>query len=178
MVLRRKLLSAAFLLVTMSIACSGGRPVSALPPLGEPMARDLAGLVRIARLIIVGEVVAIQPGRVAGQGEARMQFNDVLIRLEKTLKGSASETIAVERVAAPPGEVIMGLGPSYQRGERYLLFLRPGEIPRYIPVRQGRYRLEHGRVYPTSEGPVANQLRGKEATALLGQIATILATQP
>ena len=175
---RRRLFVVAFLLAAIGIACHGGGTVSATRPPGRPIAQDLASLVQTAPLVLVGRVVDVQLGRVAGQGEARLQFNDVQVRMEKPLKGKPAAVIIVELVAAPRGEVLLGIGPPYRRGERYLLFLRPGEAPRYIAIHQGRYLLKDVRVWPTQAGPVADSAKGKATAKFIAEIEAIVASQP
>ncbi|MEK6711258.1 MAG: hypothetical protein AABZ64_11850 [Nitrospinota bacterium] len=91
----------------------------------------------------------MKPGRVAGRGDARLEFNDVRVRVEKRLKGEAPQAITVEEVSQARRVVISPAGPPFQPGERYVLFLMRGEGDRYVPVPpRGRFYLEGGRVGP------------------------------
>lgn len=156
-----------------ALACEGGGSVSAVPPPG-PIYQDLPSLVQAAPLIIVGKVVGIQPGRVAGEGEARLQFNDVQMGVERRLKGEPPAPLVVEQVAIAGRVLSPEVGPPYQRGERYLLFLRPGEPGRHITIPQGRYLLKGGTVHPIIPGPVADKLKGIEEAKLTEEITAIV----
>lgn len=121
-------------------------PASAPPPFRP--ARDLPALVEGASLIIVGKIEGVKPGRVAGQGDAQLEFNDVRVQVEKRLKGEAPQVITVEEVSQARRVVISPMGPPFQAGERYVLFLMRGEGERYVPLPRGRFYLEGGRVGP------------------------------
>ncbi len=166
------------LCVAVVIGCSGGRPVFAAPPQSiateDVIQQDLAGLVRAAPLIVVGRVADIQPGRSAGSGEGRLQFNDVRVTVEKRLKGEPPAALIVEQVDMT-GRVFIGLGPAYKTGERYVLFLRRGEGNRYITIPQGRYLLRWwGGVRPTQAGPVADKTKGMGESKFIEEIAAIV----
>ncbi|MGH7428430.1 MAG: hypothetical protein ACREJ4_08780 [Candidatus Methylomirabilaceae bacterium] len=166
------------LFVAIVIGCGGGRPVLAVPPSSitgdDVIQQDLAGLVRAAPLIVVGRIADIQPGRVAGSGEGRLQFNDVRLTVERRLKGEPPATLIVEQVDMT-GRVFIGLGPAYKSGERYVLFLRRGEGDRYITIPQGRYLLRWwGGVRPTQAGPVADKVNGMGESKFIEEIAAIV----
>ena len=168
-----------FLLALMAgvAGCGGGSAASAaLPPL--PIHQDLQSLVQATPLILVGQVAGLQPGRVAGSGEGRLQFNDVRVTVEKRLKGNPAAEIIVEQVDTTGRVFTSEVGPAYKRGERYLLFLRPGEGERYITTTQGRYLLKAGAVRPIDGGPVADNLKGKEEAQLIEAIEAIVRKGP
>lgn len=169
--------SARILTVLVSLAvgigCDGGGQVSPARPPG-PIAQDLPSLVQAAPLIIVGKVVGIQPGRTAGEGEARLQFNDVQMSVERRLKGGPPAPLVVEQVAIAGRVLSPEVGPPYQRGERYLLFLRPGEPGRHITIPQGRYLLKEGSVHPTEPGPAADKVKGMDEAKFIEEIAAIV----
>jgi hypothetical protein len=121
-------------------------------------------------IINLGKVEAIRPGRTAGEGEARLQFNDVQITVEKTLKGEPPIPLVVEQVAIAGRVLSPEVGPPYQRGERYVLFLRPGEPTRYITIPQGRYQLKGGTVHTTEVGPVADKMKGMAEAKFIEEI--------
>jgi hypothetical protein len=157
--------------LTAGSAGSGGR-VAAAPPPG-PVAQDLPALVRVASLVIVGRVVEVRAGRSAGSGQARLQFNDVHISVERRLKGDPPATIVVEQVA-PAGRVVSPeVGPPYKPGERDVLFMREGEGHRHVVLPQGRYRLERGTVHPIGPGPVAEKARGLDEARFVGEIEAV-----
>ncbi len=172
--MRQPRLSFGVLCFMMILSVWQDAPSTAVVPPPGPIAQDLAGLVQAASLIIVGEVIDIRPGRIAGPPEDRLQFNDVHVRVEKSLKGKAATVIIVEQVAMPAGEVFVGLGPPYRRGERYLLFLTPGAGQRYVSVPQGRYLHRGGRMHALQPGPVADRLQGVAETALMAQIEALV----
>jgi hypothetical protein len=150
----------------------GGHAVAARPPL--PIHQDLQSLVQATPLIVVGKVISIQPGRVAGTGEGRLQFNDVHVKVEKQLKGSPSNEVIVEQVDMSRAVVVSEVGPPYKRGERYLLLLQRGEGDRYITVIQGRYLLRRGVVEPLDPGPAADRLKGLAEDKVVEEIDAIV----
>lgn len=166
------------LCVAIVLGCGGVRPVFAAPrqssAVEDVIQQDLAGLVRTAPLIIVGRVADIQPGRTAGSGEGRLQFNDVRVTVERRLKGEPPADLIVEQVDMA-GRVFIGLGPAYKIGERYVLFLRRGEGNRYITIPQGRYLLRWwGGVRPTEAGPVADKVKGIGESKFIEEIGAIV----
>ncbi|MBI2903169.1 MAG: hypothetical protein HYY12_06235 [Candidatus Methylomirabilis oxyfera] len=166
------------LFVAVVIGCGVGRPVFAVPPPSitdeDIIHQDLPGLVRAAPLIVVGRVVDIKPGRTAGSGEGKLQFNDVRVTVEKRLKGEPPAALIVEQVDMT-GRVFIGLGPAYKTGERYVLFLRRGEGDRHLTIPQGRYLLRWwGVVRPTETGPVADKVKGTGESKFVEEIAAIV----
>jgi len=157
----------------IALGCGAGeQAIAARPPL--PIHQDLQSLVQATPLIIVGKVVDIQPGRVAGSGEGRLQFNDVRVMVEKRLKGNPPHEVVVEQVDMSGRTFISEVGPPYRPGERYLLFLGRGEGERYIPVIQGRYRLKGGTVDPLDPGPAADGLKGVAEAKAIEEIDAII----
>ena len=167
----------ALLALSVGVACGKSEPVSAARPPG-PIARDLASLVLGAPLIIVGEVVKLQPGRIAGKEEARLQFNDVHVRVERRLKGEPPDVVVVEQIAIGGHTFISEVGPPYRPAERYVFFLHPGDGTRYITTSQGRFLLKAGRVRPTDPGPVADAFKGKDEAKFIAEVQAIVAGQP
>jgi len=166
------------LCVAVVIGCGWGRPVLAEPPQSiaaeDVIQQNLAGLVRAAPLIVVGRVADIQPGRTAGSGEGRLQFNDVRVTVERRLKGEPPADLIVEQVDMT-GRTFFGVGPAYKTGERDVLFLRRGEGHRYITIPQGRYLLSWwGGVRPTQAGPVADKTKGMRESTFIEQIAAMV----
>lgn len=157
-------------------ACSNGKHVSPTPA-PFPLARDLSSLVQSVPLIIVGRVAGVQPGRTAGEGETRLQFNDVQVSVEKWLKGDTPTEVLVEQLAIAGRTVTSEVGPAYKPGERYVLFLRPGEGNRYITVTQGRYLLRRGRVHPTEPGLVADKMKGMDEAKFVEKIEALVQSQ-
>lgn len=161
---------------TVALGCGGGREaIAARPPL--PIHQDLQSLVQATPLILVGQVAGIQPGRVAGSGEGRLQFNDVRVTVEKRLKGNPAAEIIVEQVDMSRRIFTSEVGPPYKRGERYLLLLQRGEGDRYITVIQGRYLLQRGVVEPLDPGPAADPAKGKDEASFIKAIEDILRKQ-
>ena len=157
-------------------ACSNGKHVSPTPA-PFPIAKDLPSLVQAAPLVIVGKIEGIQRGRTAGEGEAQLQFKDVQVRVEKRLKGEAQTEVLVEQLAVAGRTVTSEVGPAYEPGARYVLFLRPGEGNRYITLTQGRYLLRRGRVHPTEPGLVADKLKDMDETKFIEKIEAIVQSQ-
>lgn len=157
-------------------ACSSPTQVSRTPA-PFPVAQDLPSLIRDAPLIIVGRVTGIQAGRVAGEGEGRLRFNDVKITVEKKLKGQVSAEVLVEQLATAGPTVTSEVGRPYEQGQRYVLFLRSGEGGRYIASTQGRYLLRDGAVQPTEPGPVADKVKGMDEAKFIAGIDAV-ARQP
>jgi len=146
--------------------------VAAAPPPGA-VAQDLPELVQAASLIVVGRVVEIRPGRRAGSGEGRLQFNDVHISVERRLKGDHLGIVIVEQVAPAGPMVSSEVGPPYTPGERDVLFLRQGEGSRHVVLPQGRYRLEGGIVHPIGPGSVADSVRGVDESRFIRGIEAV-----
>lgn len=142
----------------------GALKVLAAPPPPLRMDQDLPNLVKAATLIIVGKVIDVKPGRVAGEGDGRLDFEDARIRVEKRLKGEAPAEVIVELVSQKRRVVIHPqIGPPYQPDERYVLFLTPGEGGRYVALLpRGRFFLEGGRVGPLDmdEGKFIQEIEG------------------
>jgi hypothetical protein len=164
-----------FLLALMAgvAGCGGGSAASAArPPL--PIHQDLQSLVQATPLIIVGQVGGIQPGRTAGSGEGRLQFNDVRIGVERRLKGEPPPALVVEQVDVAGRILTLEVGPPYKRGERYVLFLQRGEGERFITAIQGRYKLKAGSVDPLVPGPVADNLKGMKEAKFIKEIEAIV----
>lgn len=159
------------LLLAVATPTRGAAAAQGAPPVPGEVAMDLPSLVQGTPLVIVGKVMGIQRGRVAGEGEARLQFNDVQVSVERRLKGQSPATVTVEQVDMGGRTVLSpGIGPAFKVGERYVLFLSPGEGPRYVTGPQGRYRLEGRSVRPVGEGPVAEAAKGAEVAKFLEQI--------
>jgi len=171
--MRVKLLASLLLALTTGVACGGGGLAASATPPPFAIVEDLPGLVDAAPLIIVGKVVEIQPGRIAGEGAGRLQFNDVRVGVEKRLKGEAPGAVVVEQVDMT-GRRVLGIGPAYKGGERYLLFLRQGEGERYITITQGRYLLSRGSVRPTEPGLVADKVKGMDEAKFIEEIEAIV----
>lgn len=169
---------AVFLLfaLVVSISCEVDDAVYAAPP-PDQIHQDLASLVQAAPLIIVGKVVDIQLGRIAGEGEAQLQFNDVHVGVERLLKGEPPDPLIVEQVAVAGQVLTPAVGPPYKRGERYVLFLRKGEGRRHITITQGRYLLQGGTVHPTEPGLAADKMKGMDEAKLIEEIAAIVQGQ-
>ena len=168
---RRIVLTACLIAVIGSVGCYETYTAAAPPP-GAPIVSDLTGLVRAAPLIIVGRVIEIKPGREAGEGEALLRFNDIRIEVEQRLKGQSEATVVVEQVDMT-GRIVPDLGPPYRAGERYVLFLQPGEPSRFITIRQGRYRLDDQKAKSLQIGPVADRLEGKPEAELIKEITAL-----
>ncbi len=147
--------------------CTNSAQVSTTPP-PFPIVKDLPSLVQNAEIVIVGKVNLVRPGRSAGEGETQLQFNDVLIKVEKRIKGEPAADVVVEQLSLERRGVTSEVGPAYEPGQRYVLFLHPGEGNRYVPIPQGRYFLRGGRVYPTEPGLVADKLKGWDEDRFIG----------
>ncbi len=170
------LLNSLAAVLTVGSACAGGWVAAAPPPF--PIAQDLADVVRVASLVVVGRVVDVRAGRSAGSGEARLQFNDVHVSVERRLKGDPPATIVLEQVA-PAGRVFSPeVGSPYQPGERYVLFMRAGEGHWHVVLPQGRYRLERGTVHPIGPGPVAERTRGVDEARFVAEIEALAHGKP
>jgi hypothetical protein len=135
--------------------------------------KDLPSLVAATPVIVVGAITKVEAGRVAAVGEDRLEFNDISIRIERLLRGKLSDPFVLEQVAHVEKVVTPGIGPPYRVGERYLLFLQPGEGRRFIPVAQGRFRIENGGLVPLDSGPAADALKGMSEEQVLKNIASM-----
>ena len=156
--------------------CGAGNQTSSTPA-PSPVAKDLATLVRSVPLIVVAKVSELQPGRTVGEGEGYLQFNDVRLLVEKRLKGQPPTELFVEQLVKAGRTASAEVGPAYEPGQRYVLFLRPGEGNRYITAGQGRYLLRKGTVYPTEPGLVADKVRDTEQAKFIAEIEVNLRTR-
>lgn len=125
-------------------------------------------LVASAPLIVVADVREITPGRTT-EGLA---FEDVHLDVTRRLKGSTGGALVLEQ-AAPEGRSLGA--PRFQPGDRHLLLLRPSRshAGRHVPVHQGRYRIEDGRVVAAQPGPVADAWDGAALEDVLRQIRAV-----
>ncbi len=173
---RRKLF-AIFLLGASAFLVSTGcsLSVTTTPP-AEVAEEDLSGLVRAAELIVVGRIVSVQPGRAAGEGEARLQFNDVLVDIENQLKGEVRAPVTIEQVDTSGRVFSSEVGPPYRTGERYLLFLVRGEGNRYISIVNGRFLARSGRVRPVQSRSLAGNPKEMEEERFLQRIKRIVSS--
>ena len=173
--MRYRVLFMMLVAIMLSIGHSGTY-VAAAPPPGAPIVSSLTDLVKAAPLIIVGRVAEITPGREAGEGAGQLKFNDVRIEVEKPLKGEATTSVVVELVDMTKS-IVPELGPPYRVGERYVLFLQPGESPRFVTVGQGRYLLQDQQVRALNIGPVADRLEGKPEAEFIEEIVALVASE-
>ncbi len=173
--MRYRVLFIMLVAVMVSIGHSGTN-VAAAPPPGAPILFSLADLVKAAPLIVVGRVAEITPGREAGEGIAHLKFNDVRIEVEKHLKGEAKTSLVVELVDMTK-RIVPELGPPYRVGERYVLFLQPGESPRFVTVGQGRYLLQGQQAHALNIGPVADRLEGKPEAEFIEEIVALVESE-
>lgn len=169
----RATLPAIVLAWALCIQCTTPGQVTPTPaPL--PIAKDLPSLLEAVPLVIVGKVVGIQAGRMVGEGDMELQFNDVRVSVEERLKGDAGVEVLVEQLAVSGRAASAEVGPPYRPGERYVLFLRPGEGGRYVSATQGRYSLRSGQVRPTEPGPVADKVRNMSEATFIREIKAVL----
>jgi len=138
---------------------------------------DPAQMARDVDAVAVATMVDVRPGRVVyasnDLGNVSFELDEFVV--EQSVKGpGAGEALTVERTGGQPGELIPDYdGGGYDKGRRYLLFLRKqSSTPLYYLVHpQGRYVVgDDGLVTTTAEGPVAALLSGqplKDVIALL-----------
>lgn len=133
-------------------------------------------LVAQTDLLIEGRVLGVRAGAPLvpyGRDEHATEIptERVAVRIADVLSGNATltgTTISLFRTGGPLPESsgrLMSLegDPPYQGGEQYFLFLRSRGDGTFIPAApDGRLLLdEHGLAQPLIEGPVGEQLRGK-----------------
>src|SRR5712691_4306368 len=172
--MRRSGACSLLLALAMVVGCGGGGPTASSTPPPGPIAQDLPSLVQAAPLIIVGKVAEIQAGRTAGLGNAKMQFNDVRVSVEKRLKGGSPSAVVVEQADTTGRVFTSEVGPAYKVGERYVLFLRPGEGDRHVTVTQGRYLLSRGSITPVESGPAGDSVKGMDEGKFIQAIEAIV----
>jgi hypothetical protein len=137
----------------------GEREPRGMPPSRPQEIAGLAELVTAAPIIIVGRVVRITQGRIAGPPEEPLQFQDVLVAVERYLKGGPKpDTLVLEQVD-PRGRVLLDFEP-YRRKQRLVLFLRPGEGGHHVVFGHGRYRIDGDAVRATKPGILADKIDG------------------
>jgi hypothetical protein len=119
----------------------------------------LAELVAASPAIVIGRVERLAKGRVAGPEP--LQFQDVVVAVESYLKGGPQPDTLVLEQPEPKGRVFLGL-ELFSRGDRLLLFVRPGQGGHHVPLGQGRYRIEGRTVKALQPGPVADKINGMQ----------------
>jgi hypothetical protein len=131
----------------------------------------LAELVAASPAIVIGRVERLEKGRVAGPEP--LQFQDVVVAVERYLKaGPGPDTLVLEQPEAK-GRVFLGF-ESFRRGDRLVLFVRPGQGGHHVPISQGRYRIERGTVKALQPGTVADQVDGKRFEEFRAQIEAMV----
>jgi hypothetical protein len=131
----------------------------------------LAELVAASPAIVIGRVERLDKGRVAGPEP--LQFQDVVVAVERYLKGGPRpDTLVLEQPEAK-GRVFLGF-ESFRRGDRLFLFVRPGQGGHHVPISQGRYRIERGTVKALQPGTVADQVDGKRFEEFQAQIEAMV----
>jgi hypothetical protein len=98
----------------------------------------------------------------------------VQIQIESPLKGGVSGELTVEQLSLEGGVISPEVGPEYEEGERYVLFLTQGEGERYVTVSQGRYLIENGQIRSLQPGIVADEVNGMDAQQFIDQIEGIV----
>jgi hypothetical protein len=131
---------------------------------------NLRDLVEESELIVVAEVAEVKPGRSVQTREETLQFNDVTLTVEQVLKGEETASVTVEQLETGGRPVSAEVGPPYQEGQRYVLFLQPGEGDRQVTVPQGRFLLEGGEVEPTQPGDIAQEVEGMKEAQFIREI--------
>jgi hypothetical protein len=124
--------------------------------------QEIAGLpelVAASPAIVIGRVERLAKGRVAGPEP--LQFQDVVVAVESYLKGGPQPDTLVLEQPEPKGRVFLGL-ELFSRGDRLLLFVRPGQGGHHVALGQGRYRIEDGTVKALQPGPVADKINGMQ----------------
>ncbi|MYH24272.1 MAG: PKD domain-containing protein [Holophagales bacterium] len=111
----------AFVPLAALVAVPAGSIVYDVPTDAELVARS--------PLIVYGRVQYTAP---APDGN----FTDATVRIERVLKGVSPGSTVVVRQEGGPGVVVMGL-PMLRKGDRALLFLRPGQGGAYRTVDMG-----------------------------------------
>jgi hypothetical protein len=157
-VVRRLLLAQLALL--MLGGCGEREPRSPQPSRPQDIV-GLAELVAATPAILVGRVERITKGRVAGPAAEPLQFQNVLVAVERYLKGGPEPDTLVLEQPEPQGRVFLGLEP-YHRGDRLVLFVRPGEGGHHVVVGQGRYQIENGTVRALQPGMLADKIDGMQ----------------
>ena len=173
--MRWMIVLAVLLIISICTQCGTGSQVSPTPS-PFPVAKDIGSLARSVPVIVVAKIGELQPGRTVGEGDARLTFNDVHVTVERRLKGQLPAELIVEQLTLAGRKASSEVGPAYEPGERYVLFLLPGEGNRYVTATQGRYLLRKGRVHPTEPGSVADKFREAEEAKVIADIEARLRT--
>jgi hypothetical protein len=155
------------LAMALTMGCSAPS-TNALPP-GPPV-ENLQDLVEESELIVVAQVSEVKPGRTVETREERLQFNDVTLEVEQVLQGEETASVTGEQLDTEGKPVSAEVGPPYKKGQRYVLFLQPGEGDRQVALPQGRFLLEEGEVEPTQPGDVAQEVKGMKEAEFIQEI--------
>lgn len=104
-------------------------------------------LVRESELIFRGRVTAVKSDW-AGEGKGRHLATWVTFTVERTLRGSAGETITLEFLGGETGMKRLRLAgwPEFAVGDRGVFFVeqRLGRVCPLLRLRHGKYRIEGG----------------------------------
>ncbi len=127
--------------------------------------------------IVVGEVVAIDEGRVVpyADGDKQLRFTDVTVRPHQSVKGRPAAEITVEVTGDFLGrqEVVFEGVPGFELGETYLLFLNEQEETGsyYVVNNQGGFLVRRGRLEAADpDDELAAELHGRQIAAAVRMI--------
>jgi hypothetical protein len=143
---------------------------------------SLAEMATASDLVVVGEVVSVEPGRImegeAGTGDGRIQVLIVSVAPEETVLGDSNSAISFEilgreiTASGEPGRAVVVNGlHAPKEGERYLLFLTTegsGGTHGLVSY-DGLLRIVDDRISTTlaGEGRVAHDLSGTPVSQVL-----------
>lgn len=145
---------------------------------------------RVSRVRQGDDIVVPVPGE--PNGEDRIPVEIITVQVEKSYKtgrGGPPTSVEVFHTGRSAGRDVVTMmdDPPYQRGEQYVMFLKPGpevgsEGARVASHRlvspEGRYRVQGGRIEPVTDRGFAARLRGRSLQDFEGELTRGLERAP
>jgi hypothetical protein len=140
---------------------------------------DISSMSKAAEFVIVGKVMSVERGRtiIASSGVSKIPYYNVSVSIEKVLTPQGLRTpnleekeVLLEQLGDPEDTTTVWIeAPIFKSGDRYLLFLKKKDDPRYFRLisPQGRFLLTNGIACPVSEHPSWEIFSGKEENKLI-----------
>jgi len=160
---------------------------------------DLEETAASAEQVVLGRVTRVRPGddivvQVAGEpdGVDRIPVEIITIQVDKSYKAGQrgpATTIEVFHTGRSAGRDVVTMmdDPPYQRGEQYVMFLKPGPevgsggarvASQRLVSPEGRYRVRGGRIEPVTDRGFAPRMRGRSLTDFEGELNRAAGRRP
>lgn len=102
-------------------------------------APGLADRARGASLIVIAQVIEVNPRFGTNAAGDRLIFSDVLLEVSETLKGTPASLVTVTVEGGQIGDLSLEVSdmPAIKRGDRGIYFLQPGRSGEWLPYQRG-----------------------------------------